>query len=120
MTFSFDPPINPNGSRQLREIKIMISPYLATDLQALTLRVRSDSDSGFPMLQSMAVKKGRHCAREIHYHVVFPVKYRNIMLLPEIVSRYQEERMASRVLVGWILHSHGRAAEQLRAAAKYL
>jgi putative transposase len=32
----------------------------------------------------MAVKKSWHCAYEIHYHMVFPVKYRRALLRPEI------------------------------------
>lgn len=32
----------------------------------------------------MAIKKGHHCAYEIHYHIVFPVKYRKSLLRPEI------------------------------------
>lgn len=32
----------------------------------------------------MAVKKGWHCAYEIHYHIVFPVKYRRALIRPEV------------------------------------
>ena len=32
----------------------------------------------------MSVKKSWHCACEIHYHIVFPVKYRRALLRPEI------------------------------------
>ena len=32
----------------------------------------------------MVVKKGSHCAYEIHYHIVFPVKYRKALIRPEI------------------------------------
>jgi putative transposase len=32
----------------------------------------------------MVVKKSWHCAYEIHYHIVLPVKYRRALLLPEI------------------------------------
>ena len=32
----------------------------------------------------MAVKKGWHCAYSIHYHIVFPVKYRRASIRPEI------------------------------------
>ena len=32
----------------------------------------------------MAVKKGWHCAYELHYHIVFPVKYRRALLRPAI------------------------------------
>ena len=32
----------------------------------------------------MVVKKGSRCAYQTHYHLVFPVKYRKSLLLPEI------------------------------------
>ena len=32
----------------------------------------------------MVVTKGFHCAYEIHYHIVFPVKYRKALLSSEI------------------------------------
>jgi len=32
----------------------------------------------------MAVTKGWHCAYEIHYHIVFPVKYRKALVRPDI------------------------------------
>ena len=32
----------------------------------------------------MVVKKSWHCAYEIHYHIVFPVKYRRALLRPEV------------------------------------
>jgi putative transposase len=32
----------------------------------------------------VAIKKSWHCAYEIHYHIVFPVKYRRTLLRPEI------------------------------------
>ena len=32
----------------------------------------------------MAVKKGWHCAYDVHYHLVFPVKYRKALIRPEI------------------------------------
>jgi len=31
------------------------------------------------------VRKGHHCAWQIHYHVVFPVKYRRTLLDEEVV-----------------------------------
>jgi REP-associated tyrosine transposase len=34
----------------------------------------------------MSVRKGYHCAYEIHYHIVFPVKYRKALLSVEIES----------------------------------
>lgn len=36
------------------------------------------------------IQKGWHCAYEIHYHVVFPVKYRKALLSEEIVQRIKE------------------------------
>lgn len=32
----------------------------------------------------MAVTKSWHCAYEIHYHIVFPVKYRKALIRPDI------------------------------------
>ena len=32
------------------------------------------------------VKKGYDCAWQIHYHIVFPVKYRKALLDKEVVS----------------------------------
>jgi len=32
----------------------------------------------------MTVIKGWHCAYEIHYHIVFPVKYRRALMRPEV------------------------------------
>lgn len=32
----------------------------------------------------MAVKKGWHCAYDVHYHIVFPVKYRKALISREI------------------------------------
>ena len=34
----------------------------------------------------MAVQKGYHCAYQIHYHLVFPVKYRKALLKGEVVE----------------------------------
>jgi len=36
------------------------------------------------------VKKGYHCAWQIHYHIVFPVKYRKALVDPEVVNIIQE------------------------------
>ena len=33
-----------------------------------------------------SVQKGHHCAWQIHYHVVFPVKYRRALLDEEVVA----------------------------------
>ena len=38
----------------------------------------------------MEVQKGYHCAYQIHYHIVFPVKYRNALLRGEIVKSLKE------------------------------
>ena len=38
----------------------------------------------------MTVIKSNHCAYQTHYHVVFPVKYRKSLLVPEIVDRLKE------------------------------
>jgi putative transposase len=34
----------------------------------------------------VAVQKGYHCAYQIHYHLVFPVKYRKALLKGEVVE----------------------------------
>ncbi|MDF0675159.1 MAG: IS200/IS605 family transposase [Nitrospira sp.] len=36
------------------------------------------------------VRKGAHCAWQIHYHIVFPVKYRNALLDEEVTTIIQE------------------------------
>ena len=36
------------------------------------------------------VRKGSHCAWQIHYHVVFPVKYRKALLDSEVTNIIQE------------------------------
>ena len=36
------------------------------------------------------VKKGYHCAWQIHNHIVFPVKYRKALLDPEVANIIQE------------------------------
>ena len=38
----------------------------------------------------MEVQKGYHCAYQIHYHIVFPVKYRKALLRGEIVKSLKE------------------------------
>lgn len=35
----------------------------------------------------MEVKKSNHCAYQTHYHIVFPVKYRKALLLPEVEKK---------------------------------
>jgi putative transposase len=36
------------------------------------------------------MRKGYHCARQIHYHIVFPVKYRKSLLDEEVVQIIRE------------------------------
>jgi putative transposase len=36
------------------------------------------------------VKKGYHCAWQIHYHIVFPVKYRKVLLEEDVVEIIKE------------------------------
>ena len=36
------------------------------------------------------VKKGYHCAWQIRYHIVFPVKYRKVLLVGEVVEIIRE------------------------------
>jgi putative transposase len=36
------------------------------------------------------VAKGYHCAYQLHYHIVFPVKYRKALLSDEIVEAIKE------------------------------
>ena len=36
------------------------------------------------------VRKGDHCAWQIHYHIVFPVKYRKVLLDLEVTQIIQE------------------------------
>ena len=38
----------------------------------------------------MTVTKSNHCAYQTHYHIVFPVKYRKALLLPEITNKLKE------------------------------
>lgn len=38
----------------------------------------------------MSITKGWHCAYDIHYHVVFPVKYRKALLYPHVASAIQD------------------------------
>ena len=38
----------------------------------------------------MEVQKGYHCAYQIHYHIVFPVKYRKALLTVEVVKSLKE------------------------------
>ncbi len=38
----------------------------------------------------MAVEKGYHCAWQIHYHLVFPVKYRRALLQEAVVEVIRE------------------------------
>ena len=36
------------------------------------------------------VRKGHHCAWQIHYHIVFPVKYRKVLLDEDVVRIIRE------------------------------
>lgn len=38
------------------------------------------------MAQEHRVKKGSHCAWHIHYHIVYPVKYRKALLDEEVIQ----------------------------------
>jgi putative transposase len=38
----------------------------------------------------VTVTKSNHCAYQTHYHIVFPVKYRKALLLPEITNKLKE------------------------------
>lgn len=38
----------------------------------------------------MTVTKSNHSAYQTHYHIVFPVKYRKALLLPEITNKLKE------------------------------
>ena len=40
------------------------------------------------------VEKGWHCAFDAHYHIVFPVKYRKALLLPEVEKKLKEISVA--------------------------
>jgi putative transposase len=42
---------------------------------------------GGAILLSMATKKSWHCAYALHYHIVFPVKYRKALLSPAVESQ---------------------------------
>ena len=35
-------------------------------------------------------EKGWHCAFDAHYHIVFPVKYRKALLVPEVEQKLKE------------------------------
>ena len=36
------------------------------------------------------VRKGYHCAYQLHYHIVFPVKYRKALLSEEVMQAIKE------------------------------
>lgn len=42
------------------------------------------------MEHAKGVRKGYHCAWQIHYHIVFPVKYRKALLDNEVVEVIRE------------------------------
>ena len=37
-------------------------------------------------MEGKGVKKGYHCAWQIHYHIVFPVKYRKALLDEDVIG----------------------------------
>ena len=37
-------------------------------------------------MEGQGVKKGYHCAWQIHYHIVFPVKYRKALLDEDVIG----------------------------------
>jgi len=41
-------------------------------------------------MTEVSVKKGYHCAWQIHYHIVFPVKYRKALLDSEVTHIIKE------------------------------
>jgi putative transposase len=41
-------------------------------------------------MSNETVRKGYHCAWQIHYHIVFPVKYRKALLDSEVTNIIQE------------------------------
>ena len=52
-------------------------------------------------MSNETVKKGYHCAWQIHYHIVFPVKYRKALLDSEVTNIIQEtsEEIAERYAI---------------------
>ena len=42
------------------------------------------------MKKEGGVRKGYHCAWQIHYHIVFPVKYRKALLDEEVINIIKE------------------------------
>ena len=42
------------------------------------------------MSNEQNVQKGYHCAWQIHYHIVFPVKYRKVLLDREVIQIIEE------------------------------
>jgi len=58
------------------------------------------------------VKKGYHCAWQIHYHVVFPVKYRKALLDSEVSKIIQEtaEGIAERYHIHLLCGAHPKVA----------
>ena len=52
-------------------------------------------------MSNETVRKGYHCAWQIHYHIVFPVKYRKALLDSEVTKIIQEtsEEIAKRYAI---------------------
>lgn len=46
------------------------------------------------MEKGSGVRKGYHCAWQIHYHIVFPVKYRKALLDEEVTEIIRETAVA--------------------------
>jgi len=44
----------------------------------------------YDILKNMDVQKGYHCAWQIHYHIVFPVKYRKALLSNKITKTIKQ------------------------------
>ena len=42
------------------------------------------------MAENGRVRKGYHCAWQIHYHIVFPVKYRKLLLDEKVIKIIEE------------------------------
>ena len=42
------------------------------------------------MAENGRVRKGYHCAWQIHYHIVFPVKYRKLLLGEKVIKIIEE------------------------------
>ena len=50
------------------------------------------------------VQKGYHCAWQIHYHIVFPVKYRKVLLDEEVV-KVLKNKLKRITVINWADHT---------------